>query len=145
MQLMSNDSRKEDVSEREPILCQSDISLQSEESTSSTEITAVGEEPVVAGENLQNLNVDETCHLVNVDQPQCRICLDVGGLDYLSHLVPFIFHVFLSPFEMVDFCFVGFEKVEKVFDDKSHIPVTACAHAHGHVSLCVCVCLCMFV
>ncbi|XP_021889019.1 E3 ubiquitin-protein ligase MARCH1 [Carica papaya] len=84
MQLMSNDSRKEDVSEREPILCQSDISLQSEESTSSTEITAVGEEPVVAGENLQNLNVDETCHLVNVDQPQCRICLDVGGEDLIA-------------------------------------------------------------
>ncbi|MBA0839365.1 hypothetical protein Goarm_005101 [Gossypium armourianum] len=80
MQLVSNDSRKEDISEREPILCQPDISQTSEE----CEIAAVGGDCIVVSEDLEEINVDETSHLVNADHPQCRICLDNEGDDLIA-------------------------------------------------------------
>ncbi|KAG4195597.1 hypothetical protein ERO13_A06G118400v2 [Gossypium hirsutum] len=80
MQLVSNDSRKEDISEREPILCQPDISQTSEE----CEITAVGGDCIIVSEDLEEINVDETSHLVNADHPQCRICLDNEGDDLIA-------------------------------------------------------------
>lgn len=104
MQLVSNDSHNEDISESEPILPQPDILRRSEESSSScsssssssssSEITAVREDCVVSADDLQNLHVDETSYLVNDDQPQCRICLDIGGLYYLYYLVSFSFLMF---------------------------------------------------
>ncbi|WRX26448.1 zinc finger protein [Theobroma cacao] len=63
MQLVSNDSQKEDILESEPILCQSDISQRSEECSSSCEITAIGGDSVVVDDDLEDINVDETCHL----------------------------------------------------------------------------------
>ncbi|KAK3219082.1 hypothetical protein Dsin_013052 [Dipteronia sinensis] len=97
MQLVSNDSHNEDISESEPILSQSDLLQRSEESSlsssspssssSSCEITAVRRESrdcVVITDDLQNLHDDETSHLVNADQPQCRICLDIGGEDLIA-------------------------------------------------------------
>ena len=83
MQLVSNDSRKEDISESEPILCQSDVSQRSEECSSSCEITAVGGDCVVVSDDL-DINVDETSHLVNTDHPQCRICLDIEGAYHVN-------------------------------------------------------------
>ncbi|XP_015571247.1 uncharacterized protein LOC8259964 isoform X2 [Ricinus communis] len=82
MQLVSNDSQKEDISEREPILRQSNIVQRSEESSSSCEITSIGQD--CDGDDLESVHVDETCHLVNPDQPQCRICLDNGGEDLIA-------------------------------------------------------------
>ncbi|CAB4302573.1 unnamed protein product [Prunus armeniaca] len=76
MQLVSNDSRKEDITECEPILCQSDISQRPTESSSSCEITAVQGDFAANDEESQNLDVDENSKLVNPEHPQCRICLD---------------------------------------------------------------------
>nr|AFK34198.1 unknown [Lotus japonicus] len=75
MQLASNND-KEECSETEPILNQQASSR--EDSSFSCEII-----PAANNNNdLQNVHVvDETCHLVNADQPQCRICLDIGGED----------------------------------------------------------------
>ncbi|XP_022716440.1 uncharacterized protein LOC111275362 isoform X4 [Durio zibethinus] len=84
MQLVSNDSRKEDISESEPILCQSDISQRSEECSSSFEITVIGGDCVVTSDDLEDINVDETSHLVNADHPQCRICLEIEGDDLIA-------------------------------------------------------------
>lgn len=119
MQLASNESYNKDISESEPILPQPDILQRSEESSSScsssssssssSEITAVREDCVVSADDLQNLHVDETSYLVNDDQPQCRICLDIGGLYYLYYLVSFSF---LILFEMVDF-----SSIEKIQDN----------------------------
>lgn len=75
-----NDSREEDISEREPILGQSDSEDRFVESSSSCEIVTVGGDHTIIDQDLQNLHVDEICQLVNADQPQCRICLDSGGL-----------------------------------------------------------------
>lgn len=77
MQLASNGD-KEQCSETEPIL-NHHLNLQGSggESSFSCEIIAVG------NDNLHDVPVDETCHLVNADQPQCRICLDIGGLYHL--------------------------------------------------------------
>lgn len=77
MQLASNGD-KEECSESEPILNQQ----ASGDSSFSCEIIAAGGDfAPAANHDLQNnVPVDETCHLVNVDQPQCRICLDIGGL-----------------------------------------------------------------
>lgn len=80
MQLVTNDSRKEDISEREPILCQPNISQTSEE----CEITAVGGDCIVVSEDLEEINVDETSHLVTADHPQCRICFDNEGAYHLN-------------------------------------------------------------
>jgi hypothetical protein len=90
MQLVSNDSRQEDFSESEPILSQSNILQQSEEeSSSSREIKSLGRDCDVHVAELESICIDETSLLVNPDQPQCRICLDIGGLFYLVCLVPF--------------------------------------------------------
>ena len=102
MQLVSNDSRKEDISESEPILCQFDNSQRSEECSSSCEITAVGGDCVVDSDDL-DINVVETSHLVNADHPQCRICLDIGGAYYVNIFFYLISSV--SPFWNGEFSF----------------------------------------
>lgn len=82
MQLVSNDSHRDDISESEPILSRSDTLQSPEESSSSLsslcEITTIGGDCVVIGDEV-------TCHLITAtDQQQCRICLDSGGLDLIA-------------------------------------------------------------
>lgn len=92
MQLVSNDSHREDISETEPILSRPGNLQRSEESSSSSlscEITTVGGDFSVFNDGSQNLHLDESRHLVNTDQPQCRICLDSGGFYYISCLLSF--------------------------------------------------------
>ncbi|KAL9351196.1 hypothetical protein Peur_053876 [Populus x canadensis] len=85
MQLVSNDSRKEDISESEPILSHSNISQHSEEeSPSSLEIKSLGRDCEIHVDDLESIQIDETCHLVNPDHPQCRICLDNEGEDLIA-------------------------------------------------------------
>jgi hypothetical protein len=88
MQLVSNDSNREDISESEPILRQAGILQSSVESPSSSssscEITAVGGNCSVVNDDFQDLHIDESCHLVNTDQPQCRICFDSGEEDLIA-------------------------------------------------------------
>ncbi|KAI6689752.1 hypothetical protein NL676_026580 [Syzygium grande] len=84
MQLAANDSHREDDSENEPILQRSDVVERSDGSSFSSEITTVGGEFAVAVDDLENLDVDETCSLVHTDQPQCRICLENGGEDLIA-------------------------------------------------------------
>ncbi|XP_056167800.1 uncharacterized protein LOC115681745 isoform X2 [Syzygium oleosum] len=84
MQLAANDSHREDATENEPILQRSDVVERSEGSSFSSEITTVGGEFAVAVDDLENLDVDETCCLVHTDQPQCRICLENGGEDLIA-------------------------------------------------------------
>lgn len=80
MQLVpNNDENTDDILERAPILSQLDFLPQSVGSSSSAEIIAIGRESSGSDDDSHNLNVDETSHLVNADQPQCRICLDTGG------------------------------------------------------------------
>lgn len=74
MQVASNNDR-EKCSESEPILNQQ----ASQESSFSCEII-----PANNGDDLQNVRIDESRHLVNADQPQCRICLDIGGEDLIA-------------------------------------------------------------
>ncbi|KAH1105370.1 hypothetical protein AAZX31_13G353500 [Glycine max] len=85
MQLASNGD-KEECSESEPILNHHHLHLQpTGESSFSCEIIPIP--PAAAtfnDDDLQNVRVDETCHLVNADQPQCRICLDIGGEDLIA-------------------------------------------------------------
>ncbi|XP_050223271.1 uncharacterized protein LOC126673240 [Mercurialis annua] len=83
MQLVSNDSHKDDNSEREPILSQSDIVQDTEESSSHCEITPTAGHDCDC-DDLESVHIDETCLLVNSDQPQCRICLDIGGEDLIA-------------------------------------------------------------
>ncbi|KAE7997520.1 hypothetical protein FH972_002149 [Carpinus fangiana] len=86
-QLVSNDSHREDISETEPILSRPGNLQRSEESSSSSlscEITTVGGDFSVINDDSQNLHLDESRHLVNTDQPQCRICLDSGGEDLIA-------------------------------------------------------------
>lgn len=100
MQLVSSDGHNKDISESEPILSQSESLQRSEESSSasssssssltSSEITAARGDCVVVADDLQS-DVDETSHLMNADQPQCRICFDIGGLYSLYFLVSFLF------------------------------------------------------
>lgn len=84
MQLAANDGHREDASENEPILQQSDVTERSEGSSSSSEITTVEGEFAVTVDDLEILDVDETCRLVNKDQPQCRICLENEGEDLIA-------------------------------------------------------------
>ncbi|XP_052312565.1 uncharacterized protein LOC7469466 isoform X2 [Populus trichocarpa] len=85
MQLVSNDSRKEDISESEPILSHSNISQHSEEeSPSSLEIKSLGRDCEIHVDDSESIQIDETCHLVNPDHPQCRICLDNEGEDLIA-------------------------------------------------------------
>ncbi|CAN1780150.1 E3 ubiquitin-protein ligase MARCHF3 [Linum perenne] len=82
MQLVLHDCHKEDVSETEPIL--SDNSRQSDGSSSSRDITTLERGCVVTGDELQSVCIDESCHLINPDQPLCRICLDHEGDDLIA-------------------------------------------------------------
>ena len=93
MQLVSNDRRTEDSSETEPILHQSNIVQRSEESSSSSsfEIRTVSRDCSLSADDSQTIDVDEHCNLVTTDQPQCRICLDIGGLYYPSTSYSFLF------------------------------------------------------
>ncbi|GMP35197.1 hypothetical protein CsSME_00007744 [Camellia sinensis var. sinensis] len=84
MQLVSNDRRTEDSSETEPILCQSNIVQRSEESSCSIEIRIIDRDCSVSADDSQSIDADENCNLVNADQPQCRICLDIGGEDLIA-------------------------------------------------------------
>ncbi|KAK6915200.1 Zinc finger, RING-CH-type [Dillenia turbinata] len=84
MQLTSNDSRAEDHTETEPILSQSDTLQRSEKCSSSSEIKVDIIDSSQDDADLQNLDADENCSLVNSDQPQCRICLDNGGEDLIA-------------------------------------------------------------
>lgn len=81
MQLASNNDREEEeeCSESQPILNPQPSS--DPESSFSCEIIPTRLDFAAANNDgdLQNVRVDETCHLVNADQPQCRICLDIGG------------------------------------------------------------------
>ena len=79
MQLVSNDSRAEDILETEPILSQSATAKRSEESSSSIEITVSGEFSLTVDDSPSG-DADENCSLVHADQPLCRICLDTGGV-----------------------------------------------------------------
>ncbi|KAI9084493.1 hypothetical protein K1719_033481 [Acacia pycnantha] len=81
MQLASN-GNKEECSESEPILNQHRDLEESGEPPFSCEITVAGGD--LTADDLQNIQVDETCHLVHGDQPQCRICLDSGGEDIIA-------------------------------------------------------------
>lgn len=84
MQLVSNDNQGADSSETEPILGQSSVAQRVKESSFSCEIRTVRGDCSVAEEDPENLDADETCNLVNTDQPQCRICLDSGGEDLIA-------------------------------------------------------------
>ncbi|KAL6144311.1 hypothetical protein ACLB2K_055005 [Fragaria x ananassa] len=84
MQLVSNDSRRDDSSECEPILSQSDNPQRLSEASSSCEITAVLGDIAVTDVESQNLDVNESSKLVNSEQPQCRICLDNEGDDLIA-------------------------------------------------------------
>ncbi|KAJ4830232.1 hypothetical protein Tsubulata_037555 [Turnera subulata] len=84
MQLVSNDSLSEDISETEPILGHSNLEPESDRSSSSSEISSSGQDIDVLGDELQSIHIDETCSPVNPDQPQCRICLDTEGEDLIA-------------------------------------------------------------
>ncbi|CAI0442175.1 unnamed protein product [Linum tenue] len=84
MQLVSHDSHNEDISESEPILSHSDTSPQVDGSSSSRDITTLERDSDVHGDDFQSVFIDETCLLVNSDQPQCRICLDCEGDDLIA-------------------------------------------------------------
>lgn len=86
MQLLISSERKTgDSSEREPILCHSDIVEKSEES-SSIEIRIEERDCVVLLSDGSQCSDDdaENCNLVNTNQSQCRICLDIGGEDLIA-------------------------------------------------------------
>ncbi|XP_004517154.2 ERAD-associated E3 ubiquitin-protein ligase DOA10-like, partial [Cicer arietinum] len=72
MQLASN-SDKDECSECEPIL-----NHQASPDSFSCEIIPAN------SDDLQNVRVDESSPLINGDQPQCRICLDLGGEDLIA-------------------------------------------------------------
>lgn len=101
MQLVSNDHRAEDSSETEPILSQSNIEQRLEESSTSCEIRTIGVDCSIADRDLENLDTDESRALVNADQPQCRICLDIGGLTTYHARYLFISSVSTSQIEVV--------------------------------------------
>ena len=127
MHLVSNDSRKEDNSESEPILSLSNILQYSEEeSPSSGETKSLGRGCDVHVAESESTSIDEICHLVNPDRPQRRICLDIGGLSYLLCSVLFYLapQVLSSSFDMVDFCL--FLKNRIVLECKSFVCVNWC-------------------
>lgn len=86
MQLVvSNERRTGNSSETEPILHQTDIVENSEESSSSIEIRIEERDCAVLSDGFQcSDDIAENCNLVNTDQPQCRICLDIGGEDLIA-------------------------------------------------------------
>jgi len=79
MQLASDDSHGQDGSETVPILSESHHEEEPEECTPLCEIRTVDGDTLVA-DDTSYIDDDETCSLVNSDQPQCRICLDSEGL-----------------------------------------------------------------
>ncbi|KAJ8634512.1 hypothetical protein MRB53_008779 [Persea americana] len=85
MQLVPNDIEEEGSSETEPILQKPITVLRSDESTSSFEIRAEdGSSSSLADDICQSYDAGEHSNLVNDDQPQCRICLDIGGEDLIA-------------------------------------------------------------
>ncbi|KAI3873118.1 hypothetical protein MKX03_031494 [Papaver bracteatum] len=82
MQLVLNDRREGDTSETEPILRQSDIDHRSQEPSS--EIGPLRGEFSESHNDRQILDADEDSCLINVDLPQCRICLDIEGEDLIA-------------------------------------------------------------
>lgn len=83
MHLASNDSHREDGSETVPILSESHDAEDPQESTPLCEIRTVDGDTSVANDT-SYIDDDETCGLVNSDQPQCRICLDSEGKDLIA-------------------------------------------------------------
>lgn len=84
MQLVANDSLRDDISESEPILRQPDA-LEGPEVRSSSDssgIISIGGDFNVVNDDLQNhdTDADETCNLVSAEILQRRICLDNEGL-----------------------------------------------------------------
>lgn len=79
MQLVQNDIEEEGSSETEPILQKSIIVLRSKDSTSSCEISTEDDNSLLVDDIHQSFDDNEQGNLVNDDQPQCRICLDIGG------------------------------------------------------------------
>ncbi|XP_047307053.1 E3 ubiquitin-protein ligase MARCHF8 [Impatiens glandulifera] len=84
MQLVSNNRSISDISETEPILRLSDVEQRSEESSSSFEIRTTIQDFSSSTNDAQRIDIDESCHLVDADQSQCRICLDIGGDDLIA-------------------------------------------------------------
>ncbi|XP_022636882.1 uncharacterized protein LOC106759726 isoform X1 [Vigna radiata var. radiata] len=75
----------EACSESEPILNHHHLHLQPPgESSLSCEIIPIAPNHDDVDHDLPSIRVDESCHLVNADQPQCRICLDIGGEDLIA-------------------------------------------------------------
>lgn len=72
-------SHADDASEADPILSQSKAVGCSTDPLSLHEITPVG-----VDDNHQSIDADECCSLVNVEQPQCRICFDSEGEDLIA-------------------------------------------------------------
>ncbi|KAG9449232.1 hypothetical protein H6P81_009197 [Aristolochia fimbriata] len=84
MQFVSIGSQeKQDDSETEPILHRPLTVIKSREAQSSSEIRDAGSDSSAAEDDCQRLDVDEHHYLVD-DQPQCRICLDIGGEDLIA-------------------------------------------------------------
>lgn len=79
MQLVQNDIEEEGSSETEPILQKSITVLRSKDSTSSCEIRTEDDNSLLVDDIHQSFDDNEQGNLVNDDQPQCRICLDIGG------------------------------------------------------------------
>ncbi|PKA65809.1 hypothetical protein AXF42_Ash017334 [Apostasia shenzhenica] len=78
MELVPISNQSEEASETDPILCQPTSHDDSDESQTLCEIKPLCE----AGE-CENSEVERSS-LVNVEQSQCRICLDSGGVDLIA-------------------------------------------------------------
>lgn len=106
MQLVSNDSRRDDSSECEPILSQSDNPQRLSEASSSCEITAVLGDIAVTDVESQNLDVNESSKLVNSEQPQCRICLDNEG-PYFLEILLYLVYLWILLFERIQLVWIN--------------------------------------
>ncbi|XP_019196854.1 PREDICTED: E3 ubiquitin-protein ligase MARCH8-like [Ipomoea nil] len=83
MQIVSNDSQAEDSSEREPILTHSNAVEESDESSPAIEITVSGDCSTNSDDS-SSFEADGSQLLLNIEQPQCRICLDIEGDDLIA-------------------------------------------------------------
>lgn len=79
MQIVSNDSLAGDGSEREPILTHPNVV---EESSPAIEITVSGDCSTNSDDS-SSFEADGSQLLLNIEQPQCRICLDTEGFVYM--------------------------------------------------------------
>ncbi|KAL5978036.1 hypothetical protein ACLOJK_037059 [Asimina triloba] len=123
MQLVTLDCQEEGISETQPILPRSVHALGSNESISSCEIRAVHAE-YLDWEDNERFDVEEHPNLANDDQPQCRICLDIGGPYHLSRSVV----VFLG---MLVYKFYG-DELREMFGYEEHpFGFYAMAGMHG--------------